>query len=59
MIAAVTAVFAIYDMFRIVQKISQVPAQPEATSALGGDSSACFSAAVLATLVALVRLLQH
>ena len=25
-IAAVTAVFAIYDMFRIVQKISQVPA---------------------------------
>ena len=29
-IAAVTAVFAIYDMFRIVQKISQVPESAKA-----------------------------
>ena len=35
-IAAVTAVFAVYDMFRIVQKISQVPASLSPTSASAG-----------------------
>jgi len=59
LISAVTCVFAIYDMFRIVQKISQVPA------AVGSDVSVAWglicvlSAAVLATLIAIVRLLQR
>jgi len=59
LITTATAVFAIYDMFRIVQKISQVPA------AVGSDVSVAWglicvlSAAVLATLIAIVRLLQR
>jgi hypothetical protein len=58
-IAAVTAVFAIYDMFRIVQKISQVPAQTGTNVSVGWGLICVLSAAVLAFLVALVRLLQH
>ena len=58
-IAAVTAVFAIYDMFRIVQKISQVPASLSADVSVGWGLICVLSAAVLATLIALVRLLQH
>ena len=58
-IAAVTAVFAIYDMFRIVQKISQVPSTPSADVSVGWGLICVLSAAVLATLIALVRLLQH
>jgi len=58
-IAAVTAIFAIYDMFRIVQKISQVPAGLSAEVSVGWGLICVLSAAVLATLIALVRLLQH
>ena len=36
LIAAVTTVFAIYDMFRIVQKISQVPRPAAANVSVGG-----------------------
>jgi hypothetical protein len=58
-IAAVTAIFAVYDMFRIVQKISQVPASLSADVGVGWGLICVLSAAVLATLIALVRLLQH
>ncbi len=59
LIAAVTLVFAIYDMFRIVQKISQVPSTAGATASVGWGLICVLSAAVLATLVALVSLLQR
>lgn len=58
-IAAVTAVFAVFDMFRIVQKISQVPAQAGSNVSVGWGLICVLSAAVLAMLIALVRLLQH
>jgi len=58
-IAAATAIFAIYDIFRIVQKISQVPANLSADVSVGWGLICVLSAAVLATLIALVRLLQH
>jgi hypothetical protein len=59
LIAAVTAVFAIYDMFRIVQKISQVPASVSPDVSVGWGLICVLSAAVLAMLIAIVRLLQH
>jgi hypothetical protein len=59
LITAVTTVFAIYDMFRIVQKISQVPGQAGTNVSVGWGLICVLSAAVLATLIALVRLLQH
>ena len=59
LIAAVTAVFAIYDMFRIVQKISQVPASVSADVSVGWGLICVLSATVLATLIAIVRLLQR
>ena len=59
MIAAVTAIFAIYDMFRIVQKISQVPASALADVSVGWGLIAVLSAAVLATLITIVRLVQR
>ena len=58
-IAAATAIFAIYDIFRIVQKISQVPANLSADVSVGWGLICVLSAAVLAALIALVRLLQH
>ena len=58
-IAAVTAVFAIYDMFRIVQKISQVPAAAGAEVSVGWGLICVLSAAVLATLIAIVKLIQR
>ena len=58
-IAAATLVFAIYDMFRIVQKISQVPASANADISVGWGLICVLSAAVLATLIAIVRLLQR
>jgi len=58
-IAAATAIFAMYDIFRIVQKISQVPANLSADVSVGWGLICVLSAAVLATLIALVRLLQH
>jgi hypothetical protein len=57
-IAAVTAVFAVYDMFRIVQKISQVPASAGANISVGWGLICVLSAAVLATLIAIVKLIQ-
>ena len=59
LIAAVTTVFAIYDMFRIVQKISQVPATASTDVSVGWGLICVLSAAVLATLIAIVRLLQR
>jgi hypothetical protein len=59
LIAAVTAIFAIYDMFRIVQKISQVPASVSSDVSVGWGLICVLSAAVLATLIAIVRLLQR
>ena len=59
LIAAVTTVFAIYDMFRIVQKISQVPTNFNANVSVGWGLICVLSAAVLATLIAIVRLLQR
>ena len=58
-IAAATAVFAIYDMFRIVQKISQVPTSAGANISVGWGLICVLSAAVLATLIAIVKLIQH
>jgi fluoride ion exporter CrcB/FEX len=58
-IAALTTIFAIYDMFRIVQKINQVPALTGADVSVGWGLICVLSAAVLATLVAIVRLLQR
>lgn len=59
LIAAVTTVFAIYDMFRIVQKISQVPASVSSDVNVGWGLICVLSAAVLALLIAIVRLLQR
>ena len=54
-----TTVFAIYDMFRIVQKISQVPSPSSANVSVGWGLICVLSAAVLATLIAIVRLVQQ
>jgi hypothetical protein len=59
LIAAATTVFAIYDMFRIVQKISQVPASVSPDVSVGWGLICLLSGAVLATLIAIVRLLQR
>jgi hypothetical protein len=59
LIAAATTIFATYDMFRIVQKISQVPSTAGATPSVGWGLICVLSAAVLATLIALVSLLQR
>jgi hypothetical protein len=58
-IAAATTILAIYDMLRIVQKINQVPAAVGADVSVGWGLICVLSAAVLATLIALVRLLQR
>ena len=57
--AAVTTVFAIYDMFRIVQKINQVPTSGAANVSVGWGLICVLSAAVLATLVTLLKLIQR
>ena len=59
LIAAVMTIFAIYDMFRIVQKISQVPATAGTDVSVAWGLICVLSAAVLATLIAIVRLLQR
>ncbi len=59
LISAVTLIFAIYDMFRIVQKISQAPASAAADISVGWGLICVLSAAVLATLIAITRLLQR
>jgi len=58
-IAFVTAIFAIYDMFRMVQKISQVPSAVSADVSVGWGLICVLAAAVVALLVALVRLVQR
>jgi hypothetical protein len=55
----VTLVFASYDMFRIVQKISSVPASVGANVSVGWGLICVLSAAAIATLIAIVRLLQR
>lgn len=59
LIAVVTAVFAVYDMFRIVQKISQVPSAASTDVSVGWGLICVLSAAALAMLIAIVRLLQR
>jgi hypothetical protein len=58
-IAALVTIFALYDMFRIVQKISQVPAVAGTDVSVGWGLICVLSAAVLATLIAILRLLQR
>jgi fluoride ion exporter CrcB/FEX len=58
-IAAVTTIFALYDMFRIVQKINQVPAAAGTDVSVGWGLICVLSAAVLATLITIMRLLQR
>jgi len=58
-IAGATAVFAIYDMFRIVQKISQVPASVSSDVSVGWGLICVLSAAVLALLISIVKLVQR
>jgi len=56
LIAVATLVFAVYDMFRIVQKVSQVTTSPGSSVSVGWGLIAVLSAAVVAMVVALVRL---
>ena len=58
LIAAATLVFAVYDMVRVVQKISQVTMLPGSSVSVGWGLIAVLSAAVVAMLVSLVRLLS-
>jgi fluoride ion exporter CrcB/FEX len=58
-IAAATTIFATYDMFRVVQKISQVPTSALADVSVGWGLICILAAAALATLIAIVRLAQH
>ncbi len=58
-VSAVTMVFAIYDMFRIVQKISQVTTSAGSDVSVGAGLICVLSAAVLATIIALLRLLSR
>ncbi len=58
-VAALTTVLAIYDMFRIVQKINQVPTSGVANVSVGWGLICVLSAAVLATLVTLLKLIQR
>jgi hypothetical protein len=55
-VAAAILIFAVYDMFRIVQKISQVTTSAGSNVSVGWGLIAVLSAAVLAMLVSLVRL---
>ena len=50
-------VFAIYDMFRIVQKISALPASVNPSVSVGWGLICVLSAAVLAMIVSVARLL--
>jgi hypothetical protein len=58
-VAAAVAVFAIYDMFRIVQKISNVTTIAGSNIAVGWGLICVLSAAVLALIVSLVRLVSR
>ena len=56
LVSAAILVFAVYDMFRIVQKLSQVTTSAGSSVSVGWGLIAVLSAAVLAMVVALVRL---
>ncbi len=56
LVAGATLVFAIYDMFRIVQKISNVHTSAQSSISIGAGLICILSAAVLAVIVTLVRL---
>ena len=56
LVSAAILVFAVYDMFRIVQKLSQVTTSAGSSVTVGWGLIAVLSAAVLAMVVALVRL---
>jgi hypothetical protein len=58
-ISALVTIFALYDMFRIVQKIDQVPAAAGTDVSVGWGLICVLSAAVLATIIAILRLLQR
>jgi hypothetical protein len=55
-VTAAILVFAIYDMFRVVQKLSQVTTSAGSSVSVGWGLIAVLSAAVVAMVVALVRL---
>ena len=55
-VSAAILVFAVYDMFRIVQKLSQVTTSAGSSVGVAWGLIAVLSAAVLAMVVALVRL---
>ncbi len=59
LVACATLVFAIYDMFRIVQKISQVTTSAGSNVSVGWGLICVLSAAVLAMVVSLVRLMSR
>jgi hypothetical protein len=59
LIALATTVFAVYDMFRIVQKISQLQTTPGANVSVGWGLICVLSASVLALLTAIVKLIQR
>jgi hypothetical protein len=52
-------VFAIYDMFRVVQKLSQLPATVNPSVSVGWGLICVLGAASLAVVVSLARLLQQ
>lgn len=58
-VSAAILVFAVYDMFRIVQKLSQVTTSGGSSVSVGWGLIAVLSAAVLAIVVALVRLVSR
>ncbi len=55
-IAAITLVIAVYDMFRVVQKISNVTVPAHSSITVGAGLICVLSAAVLAMIVTLIRL---
>jgi len=58
-VAFVVAIFAIYDMFRVVQKISQLPAAVNPSVNVGWGLICVLAAAVVAILVSLGRLMRR
>jgi hypothetical protein len=58
-VAAITGILAIYDTFRIVQKISQVTTSTGSSLSVGAGLICVLSAALLAVVVSVVRLLSR
>jgi hypothetical protein len=58
-VAVVTAALAGYDMFRMVQKISQATPPPGTTVSIGAGLICVLSAAAVALLVAVMRLFSR